>query len=79
MRLLERAIAGGLVYAFETPKLAALRVHDNTAEADPAKGRPPVPRLVLHMERRRILGPRELAATPAWAKAIVAQAVRISA
>jgi predicted ABC-type ATPase len=60
------------------PKLAALRVHDNSAEAAPAKGGTPVPTLVLHMERGRIAGPRDLGGTPTWAKPIVAQGIRIS-
>jgi predicted ABC-type ATPase len=58
------------------PKLAALRVHDNSAERDPAKGVAPVPRLVLHVERGRVVGPEDLAGTPQWAKALVARALR---
>jgi len=58
------------------PALAALRVYDNSEETDPAKGRPPVPRLVLHVERGRIVAPKDLAATPQWAKAIVARAMQ---
>ena len=58
------------------PLLAALRVYDNSAEADPAKGVAPVPRLVLQMERTRIVAPEDLSATPQWAKAIVARALR---
>jgi hypothetical protein len=57
------------------PSLAALRVYDNSAEADPAKGALPNPRLILHVERGRIIGPHDLAATPRWAKAIVARAM----
>jgi predicted ABC-type ATPase len=57
------------------PKLAALRIFDNSEEADPAKGRLPVPKLVLHMERGRIVGPRDLSQTPDWAKPIVAAAM----
>ncbi len=57
------------------PRLAALRVYDNSAEADPAKGRIPEPILVLHMERGRIIGPGDLARTPQWARAIVAAAL----
>jgi predicted ABC-type ATPase len=57
------------------PKLAALRIYDNSEEADPAKGRPPRPKLVLHMERGRIVGPRSLVRTPDWAKPIVAAAM----
>jgi predicted ABC-type ATPase len=58
------------------PVLTALRVYDNSAETDPAKGKPPTPRLVLHVERGRVVGPGDIAGTPQWAKAIVARAVR---
>ena len=57
------------------PRLTALRVYDNTAEGDPAAGRLPAPRLVLHMRRRKILDPGDLAAAPEWAKPIVAAAI----
>jgi predicted ABC-type ATPase len=58
------------------PKLAALRVYDNSAHADPAAGKKPVPVLVLHMEKGRILNRRELARAPEWAKPIVAAALK---
>jgi len=57
------------------PSLAALRLYDNSAEADPASGLAPSPRLLLHMQRGRILGPEDLSATPNWAKPIVAAAL----
>jgi predicted ABC-type ATPase len=57
------------------PKLAALRVYDNSEEADPAKGRAPRLKLVLHMEQGRIAGPPDLSRTPEWAKPIVAAAL----
>ena len=57
------------------PKLAALRVYDNTQEADPAKGQLPKPKLVLHLERGKIVGPPDLSQTPGWAKPIVAAAM----
>jgi predicted ABC-type ATPase len=60
------------------PRLTALRIYDNSLEADPATGRTPVPRLLLHVERGRIVGPRDLGRTPAWAKAIVARAMQPS-
>ena len=60
------------------PSLTALRVYDNSADADPAEGRRPSPVLVLHMERGRILNPRDLARTPNWAKPIVAAALKLS-
>jgi predicted ABC-type ATPase len=60
------------------PKLASLRVYDNSAEADPAKGRAPEPLLVLHMEKGKIKNPSDLARAPDWAKAIVAASLKLS-
>jgi len=60
------------------PKLAALRVYDNSADADLAAGKAPAPRLVLHMERGKILGPADLLQTPEWAKPIVAAVLKVS-
>jgi predicted ABC-type ATPase len=57
------------------PRLRGLRLFDNSADADPAAGRLPNPTLVLHMERGRILNPRDLTRTPDWAKPIVAAAL----
>jgi predicted ABC-type ATPase len=59
------------------PKLASLRVYDNSAEADPAKGRAPQPLLVLHVEKGKIKNPADLARSPDWAKAIVAAALKL--
>ncbi len=60
------------------PKLSALRVFDNSREADPATGSAPTPRLILYMKGQRIVGPRNLRDTPDWAKPIVAAALRLS-
>jgi len=60
------------------PALTALRVYDNSADADPAAGQTPSPILVLHMERGKILNPRALPRTPHWAKPIVAAALKLS-
>jgi predicted ABC-type ATPase len=57
------------------PGLTALRVYDNSADADPAAGHTPTPILVLHMEKGKILNPRALSRTPNWAKPIVAAAL----
>ena len=54
------------------PFLRALRIFDNSAEADPAGSQTPKPTLVLSMERGKILEPKDLTHTPAWAKPIVA-------
>ena len=60
------------------PKLASLHVYDNSIEADPASGKPPRPRLVLHLDGGRIVAPANLRATPDWAKALVAAAILIA-
>lgn len=61
------------------PVLHALRIFDNSAEGDPAAGQTPKPVLVLSMEGRKILEPRDLTRTPEWAKPIVAAALKVSA
>jgi predicted ABC-type ATPase len=60
------------------PRLTELRVYDNSAEADPRAGVAPEPRLVLHVARGRIVAVCPLGDTPAWAKPIVAAAMKIS-
>jgi predicted ABC-type ATPase len=61
------------------PELTELRVYDNSADADPDTGVAPVPVLLLHVRRGRIVAPRDLRATPAWAKPLVAAAMRLDA
>lgn len=58
------------------PQLTSLRVFDNSFEADPHEGEVPRPMLVLHTEGKRIVGPPDLTHTPAWAKSIVAAAIK---
>jgi predicted ABC-type ATPase len=60
------------------PKLSRLWVYDNSLEADPRRGKAPQPRLVLEMREGQIVRPKDLAATPAWAKPIVARALQVS-
>jgi predicted ABC-type ATPase len=59
------------------PHLATLHMYDNSTDADLAARQTPQPKLVLHIERGRILGPSDLAATPNWAKPIVAAALKL--
>jgi hypothetical protein len=58
------------------PHPAALRVYDNSADADPAKGWAPEPVLVLCMERGKILNAAGLPNTPDWAKPLVVAALK---
>ena len=59
------------------PTLSALRMYDNSAQADPAKGQVPVPMLVLQMDHGKIAAPADLRRTPEWAKPIVAAALKL--
>lgn len=59
------------------PKVTELRLFDNSTDSDPRRGKRPRLQLVLHLERRRILNPRQLARTPDWAKPVVAAAMRL--
>ncbi len=59
------------------PAIALLRAYDNSVEADPASKRAPMPVLVLHMERGKIVGPADLTRTPEWARPIVAAALKL--
>lgn len=60
------------------PALAALRVYDNSTEADPAAGNTPVLKPVLLMEHRKILNMKDLPRTPDWARPIVAAALKLA-
>lgn len=62
-------------------RLAELKVFDNSVHADPHGGHAPEPRLLLHLQRGRIVGPGKatLRRTPDWAKAIVEAALALGA
>jgi predicted ABC-type ATPase len=63
------------------PVLDALRLFDNSAEADPNRGVPPMPTLLLDCRRGRIVAPIDLrtllTTTPGWAKPIAAAALKL--
>lgn len=59
------------------PRLTRLWIYDNSFEADPRRGKAPRPRLLLETDRGRIVAPKELGATPEWAKPIVARALQV--
>ena len=59
------------------PGLAALRVYDNSLEADPHYGIPPRPRLLLAMVDGRITGPADLSHAPEWARPILGAALKL--
>lgn len=59
------------------PRLTRLWVYDNSLEADPRRGKAPRPRQLLEMEAGRIVAPKDIAATPDWAKPIVARGMQL--
>jgi predicted ABC-type ATPase len=59
------------------PLIEGLRIFDNSFDADPNQGKTPKPKLLLHIEKQRILGPSDLTGTPKWAKPIIAAAIRL--
>ena len=60
------------------PSVTALRVYDNSLERNPEAGEPPVPHLVLHMRGGKILNAHDLPSAPAWARPIVAAALKVA-
>jgi len=58
------------------PRLAELRVYDNSGEADPDAGAIPQPMLLLHMAGGKTVSSCDPAMTPEWAKPILAVAMK---
>jgi predicted ABC-type ATPase len=75
-RIRERYDASRLNLIRLLPSLSELWVYDNSKDADPDAGMAPEPRLVLHVRHGAVVGPRDLARTPEWAKAIVAAVIK---
>ena len=50
-------------------------MYENSVEADPHTGATPEPRLIVHLNRGKLLNVCELASTPEWAKPIVLTAL----
>ena len=59
------------------PKLSQLVVYDNSAQVDPAAPTKVAPRLLLRSVGGVITGPSDLSQTPAWAKPIIAAALKL--
>lgn len=58
------------------PRLASLRVYDNSFEADPRAGQPPRPVLLLRMQAGRVVAHAPLPEVPGWARPLLAAALR---
>lgn len=59
------------------PHIHHLRVYDNSAEADPARGFQPRPILLLEMIAGKITAPADLSGAPTWAQPILGAALRL--
>jgi predicted ABC-type ATPase len=57
------------------PHLTELRLYDNSRDADPMTGHTPRPLLILHVVHGSVITACDPAATPDWAKPIVAAAM----
>lgn len=76
--LIERRFEQSRINLIELmPHLTELRVYDNSVDADPAVGKTPKLKLLLHMKRSTILNLQELNNTPDWAKPIVSTALKL--
>jgi predicted ABC-type ATPase len=78
-KIRERYNASPLNLLMLMPRLARLSVYDNSVSVMPDEV-VPEPRLVLKMERGRVLHPitpQDLAATPVWAQPLVERALQI--
>ena len=60
------------------PALSELKVFDNSKEGDPQKGQAPSPKLLLHMNRGKIVEAYDLRQIPQWAKPILQAAIESS-
>ena len=60
------------------PALTELKVFDNSKDGDPQKGQAPSPRLLLHMNRGKIVAAYDLRQIPQWAKPILQAAIESS-
>jgi predicted ABC-type ATPase len=58
------------------PKLTEVRLYDNSEEVDPKTGKVPKPKLIMHCVGGKIRESCNLAEVPAWAKPIVAVALK---
>jgi predicted ABC-type ATPase len=58
------------------PKLTELRVFDNSEEADPHAGLYPEPKLILHLDRGRLIEWCDPGGVPNWAKPILLSAMK---
>jgi len=72
-----RFVRGRLNLIRLLPRLRQLVVYDNSAQANADRPTSAAPRLLLGWARGAITGPADLSRTPAWAKPIVAAALRL--
>ena len=78
-KIRERYKQGPLNLIRLLPHLTELRLYDNSRDADPHTGAMPLPILILHFKKRKILRTSPIEDVPQWAKPIVMAALKQSA
>jgi hypothetical protein len=59
------------------PLLSALRLFDNSIEADPGNGLAPQPKLILHCVNGKVVSHSDLRGAPDWTKPILIEALKL--
>ncbi|MBI4862192.1 MAG: zeta toxin family protein [Candidatus Riflebacteria bacterium] len=77
-KIRERYVKSRLNLIRLLPLVTEVRVFDNSGDNDPREGKRPVPQLVLHMKRGKVVATCPLATAPTWTKPILAVAVKLS-
>lgn len=77
-KIRERYKQGPLNLIHLLPHLTELRLYDNSHDADPHSGAMPLPILLLHFKKGKIVSTSRLEAVPEWAKPIVMAAIKLN-
>jgi predicted ABC-type ATPase len=76
-RIRERYLRSRLNLIRLLPRLTELLLFDNSVEADPRTGAEPQPKLLLHVVRGKVRDTCNLKDVPAWAKPMLATALKL--
>ena len=75
--LIERRFEQSRINLIDLLPHLELRVYDNSVDADPATGKSPKLKLLLHMKAGKIHNLDDLTSSPEWAKPILATALKL--
>lgn len=77
-KIRERYVSSLLNLIRLMPLATEVRVYDNSREAGPNSGSAPKPELIVHVRKGKIVTSNALPVTPAWAKPVMLEALKIS-